>query len=234
MNSSDIWNTSFSNQSNQPFKVYINYYIEEFFLIVGLITVSVNILVFYQLRSKDTTYKFLLAEAIVDFNYLLLLSFLTFLYCGSPCFSLASSLFGQLYSLAIDNYLTSCLAFHNILIELVLSLQRLFIITNKPWLSGISFIRIYIPIVISSLIFYAPLLFLNRLIRIGSNEYSIEPLLPENAINWIVPTVLSSIRVFFATFVLFTINIVTFVHFKKHVKKKSMLTSKSSSNNLNL
>lgn len=211
--------------NNDDYDLNIDYYIEEVILIFGLFTVSINIIVFAELRFKDTAYKFLLLEAIVDFIYLLLLSLSIFVYCGTPCSAVYTSIWGKLYNLAIDDYLTSGLAINNILIEIVLSLQRLFIITNKPWLSDISFLKTSLVIGVVSLLFYLPLLILNKIVQIGPNEYSLVAA-SGHVLDSVIPTLISSLRLFLATVGLFSINLVTFVHFKRHMKRKSKLLSK--------
>lgn len=92
-------NESLNKSANETITVYtiaIDYLIEEVILFFGVITVSINICVFYKLRNKDTTYKFLLAEAIADLLYLALLAFSIFVYCGTPCQGISTSFLGDL------------------------------------------------------------------------------------------------------------------------------------------
>lgn len=216
-----------SNYTPHEFHIAFDLVAQEISLFLALPTVLINIFVFYKLRQKDNTYKFLLTESIVDLVYLLLLSVLLVLYCGTPCDSISNSLFAKLYSISIDNYFSSCLAFNNILIQLFLSIQRLFIIKNKCWLSNISFWKISIFIIVTSICFYAPLLPLYKIVNEAPGQYSLQPAFDSTIIS-IIPTVLSSIRLALATIGLFSINLVTFVHFSKHIKKKSMLLVNSS------
>lgn len=218
-----------SNPSNRTtngsYELAFDYIIEEVMIVLAMISVSINIAVLFHLRHKDQTFKFLLAEALVDFAYLFIVAFAIFVYCGSPCNP--DSLLAKLYIIVWENYFTSCLAIYSILSEIFLSLQRLFIISSKSCFVNVSFVKTSATLACIALIFYSPMLFLNRLDYIEPNKYKIVPLFHNRLIS-IIDTILSSTRLVLATFGLFSINLITLIQFKKRIETKSKLL-----NNLN-
>lgn len=199
--------------------------------IFGLVTVSINIFVFISLLNKDSIYKFLLIEAILDFSYLLGLAITTLFDCGGPCETQKHSYISQLYSLLIVDYLTSSTAINNILIEILLSLQRLFTISNRPFLQTLPFGPTTGCINVISLLYYSPVLFLKTIVSLGNNGNNFELALTDfgrSQFGKTMPIILSTVRLILVTICMFAINVTVLVKFQKHIGKKSKLLIRKS------
>lgn len=203
--------------------------------VIGVITVSTNIAVFSNRQLKDPTYTFLLAEACVDLCYVSLLACYLVFRCGlASCEQRKSQLAYQIYVLVVANYLTSCMAINNILIELFLSIQRVCTISNWSFLQNISARKTVFVILTISLVYYVPSLFLNKISSQVNSQGVLVYSLPLtdfglSELGHITPAILISIRLLLATFGLFSLNICMFYQFQKHLKKKSALKAKATS-----
>jgi hypothetical protein len=99
--------------------------------IFGVLSNIVNLIVFSDPRFKDQIYIYLRAHSIADIFYL------ACNFVGEYAFvkyylpnTFTRSYLMQLAGLYLTNYFTSCLALFNILIELIVSFQRLLILKN--------------------------------------------------------------------------------------------------------
>lgn len=203
--------------------------------IVGFLLTAINIAVFIRLRDKDPIYKFLLLASVLDLLYLGFLAITNLFNCGTPCASINSTLLAKLYILLIDDYLSSSIAFNNVLVEIFLSLQRLYIIMNKRfWVDERRFKSVVIALALFALAFYYPVIFLKRIIvrSSSSNEHAndvvyafVSTEFGKSEVGKAVPSILSGIRIFLATICLFVINAITFIMFKKHLRKKQRLVA---------
>lgn len=97
---------------------------------IGMILNLLNIVVFLDKRLKyRKQFTYMLAISITDFFYLGLLTFSFMDHCGT-CY--VSNTYGmQLYMLIVVDYLSLSLAFFCILIDVYLSLERIFILQSK-------------------------------------------------------------------------------------------------------
>lgn len=193
----------------------------------GATTVSINISVFVNKKLTDRTYTFLLIESIVDMLYICMMGFSSVINCGTPCQSRSNTLWALIIRYGLYEYLTSCFAINNILIQIYLSLDRLLIISNrsqtifqklglKPTISAIG---------LFSLAYYSPVLFIRKYVALGDGTWKL--FLTDFGMSKagrLIPGVLSTIRLILVTICLFSINMITFVKFKRHVNKKSKLT----------
>lgn len=190
----------------------------------GTITVSLSISIFVNKSLKDRTYRFLLIEATVDFFYISMMGSSSLINCGSPCQSRSNTLWAQLIRLCIYDYLTSCLAINNILIEIFISIERLCIVSNKCYFQKLSFQPVVFTIGIFSLLFYTPVLFLESISNLGNGNYQLATTNFGNSeIGRLIPSVLTAIRLLLATVFLFSINVITLIKFKRHLNKKLKL-----------
>lgn len=227
LNISDI--TKSPNNSAEALYLDIPNLVECSIAIFGLITVTINISVFAKLRLKDTTYKFLLVEAFLDFVYLTSLGLSTFFDCGMPCAFNKTTYISRLYSLVFDDFLTSSIAINNISIEIFLSIQRLFIMSNRPFLESIPFAPTMACISLVALAYYTPVLFLKKIVALAGDQYDlVSTYFGQSNLGLCVPFVLSAIRLVLVTICLFTVNFITLAKFKKHIKIKSKLLAKIS------
>lgn len=202
---------------------------------VGALTVSTNIVVFVNRQLKDPTYTFLLAEACIDLCYVSLLACYLVFKCGlASCEQRKTQLGFQIYVLVVANYLTSCMAINNIIIELFLSIQRLCIISNWSFLQNISAPKGVLVVLAVSLVYYSPVLFLNRIFAQTNSQGVLVFSLPltdfgQSSIGHITPAILILVRLSLATIGLFSVNMFMFFKFRQHLEKKSKLKANKAS-----
>jgi hypothetical protein len=218
-------NSSSSNATTAVYTLVWPQFLYTSICLFGTLTVSLNVSIFVNRRRlTDRTYRFLLVEAIVDLFYIVIMGCSSLINCGTPCLSRANTLWAQVIRYGFYDYLTSCFAINNILIEIFLSVERLCVISNKPFLQKLSFKPVIVSIAVFSLVFYSPVLFLKQFVYLGNGTYQLASTsFGLSSAGRIIPGVLSTIRLLLATVCLFAINITTFVKFKRHVKKKSKL-----------
>jgi hypothetical protein len=179
---------------------------------------------------KDPTYRLLLAECLGDFLY----SSLT------ACTIILFRMYGfswpmQVYFYVVYDYLLSCLAIDTILIELYLSVQRLFILLNRAYcLKSFPSVLVVLVVHLTGLVYYVPCLFLETVVQINiSNESSSSTLLlsfnkssfATTPLGSLVMPVLSLVRLALSTLVMFPINLITLYEFKKLIARKANLKS---------
>jgi len=100
--------------------------------ILGVIANVINIAVFVNPRMQDRSFKYMLVNSISDCIYLLF--FLTDYYilkqfCDS-C-AITKTFTAQMFFFLVDDYFSSVCAFFCILIDIAMSLERMFIVMNK-------------------------------------------------------------------------------------------------------
>jgi hypothetical protein len=213
-----------------------------FLLIVALLgTIShiINIAVLLSLELKDISYKFMLANSVNNTFYLLLCGINVLFLCKDGCEKRDLPLMLIIFFLVIEEYLTSCMAVFNLLILIFLSLQRTFIVLNKSLLQNISAIKSILIFSLISLIFYSPILTIQRIELSNQNAtsnnitsilYSTVPTeFGSSAFGKQVRTILNSLRIFTATVLLTIANLINFIAFKRYFdKRKKMIKMKIS------
>ena len=102
----------------------------------------------------------MLFKSCVNALYLFLCTFIFLIRCDSYCVVSKSLFIIVLYELYIYHYFTSCLGMLDLLIELIISLNRLFIITNRWNFDKMNRKFIFIVISLFSLLFYSPNVYL--------------------------------------------------------------------------
>ena len=228
--------TNLSSCSSIPIKSDLN--IEEiifgFLSLIGTITSFTNSLVFWKLRFKDQVYKFYLISSIFDTFYMFSISINTFFACGVPCDRFSqNSLLKFLYIIALYDYLTSSIAIYNILIELFVTTQRYFLISRKKKLQNLNPITVMLVIVLISLFYYSPIIFLKKIFyaeKIGYKMVYTNFGLSEP--GRLIPIILSSIRLILASIILLIANLFTLKEFKKYLKQKKMMKFTAISTNI--
>jgi hypothetical protein len=203
--------------------------------IFGSITNILSIIVFSNKKMKDVSFKYMLAASFGDLIYLLLLTYNYTVFC--PNFINTHKFGQQIYIIIVKQYLTSCLAIFTILIDLILSIQRYFILSNdkrsylfKPYKC------IILIVFIISFIFYMPVLFQNNILaKINSEsdnivEYSlIETEFGKSSMGNYLLIILSLIRIFLGIILLSFINLINAIIFRKRfenrLKSKIRLTN---------
>lgn len=202
--------------------------------VIAILTSILNIIVFLNPILKNSTYRLLLISSVNDLVYSLMVVVLFLIrepFCIIFC-TLSNQYLRYWLYIIIEDYLTSCLFMMNILIELLQSFKRLFVISNNKNMNTLSVSFYIIFFFLFSFTFYSPVVFLNKVVFINNtNEYKVEfTKFGTSKFGRLIPFLLSLIRLTLATIVLFLINILTFVRFKKYFKRKSFLNEKNSTN----
>lgn len=223
MNTSS-WPNTTSNETSPVYTLVWPQFIYSSICLFGATTVSINVSVFANKKLTDRTYQFLLIEAIIDLLYIMTMGCSSLINCGTPCQSRANTIWAQIIRYGFYDYLTSCFAINNILIQMFLSLERLFVISNKHVLQKFNSTYVILIIGIFSLVYYSPVLFLKQFVALENGTYQLVlTSFGMSRVGRLVPGVLSSIRLLLATLGLFSINMTTFVKFKRHVQNKKNL-----------
>lgn len=203
--------------------------------VYGMITNIINIIIFRDPKFEDPIYIYLIAHSFADLFYLFFVFFSIFSYVSNFFLSFVQSYTIMLCGLYLANYLTSCLAIFNILIELIVSFQRLLILINAKYHNYIR--NISVRLVLLVLFIFSLLLYVHEIIfyqvypiernqTVGSNRYTIS----ENKIGKehlkIYKTIAICIQFFRGPVCLISmviINSLTWFHFRKYLDKKSQI-----------
>jgi hypothetical protein len=193
----------------------------------GVLTNLINITVFVNPRITDKCFKYMLVNSISDMVYLslfLVVYYIPMHFCVAKCQIGSYSYTAQLLFFLFDDYFSSTLAFFNILTDILLSLKRLMIVTNKYYATWISYKVAISACYLLALILYSPVLFLKEIEPSSSPNGTFYTIVPtkfaSSGIGTATPIILSSFRIFMGIVVLSTINIVTTLKLKSQLMKK--------------
>ena len=208
--------------------MYLNPIISSF----GAISNLINVIIFLNPKLKNQTYRLMLIISIANFFYLFFCAFQIISDCGDCIIS--KSYLSKLYDLCIGDYLSSCLAIFIIFIEITISVKRYMILSNSLRFQTIPINFIIIILFSISILFYLPVLYLKNVQEINANSTTNEmvyKLIPsefgKSSFGKSIPIILASIRLFLATIVMSTLNILTTIKFRKRLKlkfKRNILT----------
>lgn len=193
----------------------------------GVVTNGLNIAVFLNSRMKDPTFKYMLAISISNFLYTGLLSYGYVVYCDE-C-TLNKSYGTQVFKIIVNNYISSSLAVFSNLVEIYLSMQRYFILTNKNNLQTISYKLVLFILFIVAALYYVNVLFCYDIIKY---EYVYEDQVlfthhstalsnySRSDFGKAITLTFVTMRIVLSTVVLPSINVVNLYLFRKIFKKK--------------
>jgi hypothetical protein len=191
-----------------------------------VLTNSIDISVFLNSRLKEASYRFMLSTSITNVFYLLLAFPDIYL---SDCLDLKSSqtYFAAFFQIAIDTYLTSCLAIFRILVDVTLSLHTFRILINKNWFDQISNKHVLVILFATSLLYFAQEPFAYAILEVvngPNNTNHVHLALPNDFGNsltykWISILQYSN-RIFMAVVVLTIVNVLNVFEFKKRFRLK--------------
>ncbi len=223
MNKTLINSTSVHITNALPLSFYLSLIVSIF----GVVTNLLNIFVFLSNRAnmKHQIFTFMLAISSVDLAYCALLTYKSWSTC-EIC-QLYTVYFTQLYTIIVFDYITSCLAIFNILIDIIVSFERYLIVVNSRYLRRISTQAVIWFVGVFSLLYYSPVLFMKSIEAIENSSESFRLVLTSfgrSILAKIVLIVLQSVRIFLSVLLLPTINILTAVQLKRVVKVRSTLT----------
>ena len=127
--------------------------------LLSMISNITNVIVLKTMEKMHNIYRYMLLKSIINTLYLFLCSFTFLTKCESFCFLPKSTYIIQLYDLFIFNYFTSSLGLLDLLIEVVISVNRMFIISNSRYCQRINMNLVFMSLVGFSLLFYTPYLY---------------------------------------------------------------------------
>ena len=124
---------------------------------LGILTNAINVLTFSNTKIlKNEIYRYLFWHSLVDFIYLFL-CFMRFFIRTTLFGDLHLSYWAQLYEAYIYKYLTTSLALHLVLIELIITIKRLLIVFNTTSRFRFQFGQTILACLFVSLSLYLPL-----------------------------------------------------------------------------
>jgi hypothetical protein len=199
----------------------------------------VNLSVLLSKKLKDSMYTFLSIMAFIDTLYVLCTMSLIWTQCPreepnecSPYLYLAN----LILFIAASEYLTSCMALFNILLEIFLTMQRIFLISNTRIYRNASVKKVCSILLLTSLAFYSPVLFIYNITSSytknanGSQEISFKRVRTEFGktyyAKWTL-IVLNSTRVALVMVVLLVLNVTAIVKFNVYFEQKAQLNRKN-------
>jgi hypothetical protein len=228
MNNSSI--ISISNGENNDRIVFLYFYS---IIWVGIFSHIINIFVLISPVLKDISYKFMLANSVNNIFYLMLCGIYDFFLCQKVCERTEKPIELLIFLMIIREYFSSCMAVFNLLIQIFLSLQRIFLVLNKNLLQNISVIKSILILASISLIFYSPILTIQRIELSHPNATSnanmsllysiVKTDFGNTAFGQQVRTIVSSFRIFLATVLLTIANIINFIAFKRYFDKRKKM-----------
>ncbi len=194
--------------------------------IFGTITNSLNIYVFLSniTKFKHQIFTFMLITSSVDLVYCALLIYNNWAMCKT-C-QLYTTYFTQLYTIIVFDYITSCLAIFNILIDIIVSFERYLIVLNSKYLRNISLTATILIVSVLSLLYYLPVLFMKNIELIKStNSFRLElNNFGSSRFAEILIIVIQSIRIFLTVILLPSVNILTAIQLRKILKVRSIIS----------
>jgi hypothetical protein len=209
-----------------------------FFRYMAISFSLLNISVLLNKKLKESLYRFLLIMATVDTLYGIFVLSIVWTECPKENPNECSPylyLVHLILFIGVSEYLTSCLALFNILLEIFLTTQRIFLISNLQIYRNASVKRVCFALLFISLIFYSPVLFMNQITSLYSkNEHSSRVVNFKRVrtefgkteyIKWTLIG-LNSTRVALVTIVLLILNIVAIIKFNQYFERKFQLNRK--------
>ena len=125
--------------------------------LMALIANLINIRVFIELRHLNKSYKYMLCKSIANALYLFICSFVFLVKCGHNCsLTFPRNYYIKLYELYLFIYFASVLALIDLFMEIMIILQRLFLIINKKFIEQRSVTTFVLPLVIIAICVYSP------------------------------------------------------------------------------
>lgn len=206
----------------------------------GVLTNLINIVVFSNSKMRDPSFIYLLAISIGDLFYLVLEIYGYNELC-TEC-PLYKTYFTQLFSIYIDDFLTSSLAIFCIMVDIALSIQRYMTLLNKRCFQSINHRLIITILGIIALLYYLPVAFFKDIVKLDSlngtltEEFiAVKNELGMSTYGRVTPILLATIRMFLGIFVLTGINILNLVEFRKRcsIKISEIRMTESSSKRIN-
>ena len=125
----------------------------------SIVTSIINLIIFGTLKSKNIIYKFMLYNSMSDIAYLFSVMFVFVMRCGQFCDELKHSYIAKFYHHYIFTYVANSIGLFGILIEILISVQRIFFLTNRAFMDRFKINLTLIGFLVFSFGFCIPQLF---------------------------------------------------------------------------
>ena len=197
----------------------------------GILTNGICVVVFFNSKMKDISFKYMLTQSINDCIYFSILAFNFLNVCSID--EVRTSLGIHLYFI-ISNLVSSILAIFYIFIEIWLSLNRYLMLKNKKSLDKLfSFKKTLFFLAILSFIYYFPQAFLYE-IKSNTNSTSTNKTIyfhehstfSKTNFGKILFIFLEVLRIFLNSLLVPFINILFMIEYRKRSKKKAEIRAK--------
>ena len=223
-------NYSFKENSNSKmFHLIYWTFVLPFVSSLSLISNGINVKVFYSITSINVVYKYMLYNSLSNMGYLLTVVFVFVMKCGHLC-DIKDTYFAKFYHHYIFIYASNSIAVFGILIEIIITIQRIFFIRNKSSVKNWPINYILAFLLIFSFIINLPNVIAAEIKPIWSEEknstiYVREPKMFFKKNPWIKIFIgmLVGLRLFLILVLLVVLNILMYYLFTEHVKKKNRL-----------
>ena len=203
----------------------------------SLTTNTINIIVFYSIKSRNVIYKYMLFNSVFDQLYLVTVFFVFIIRCGQFC-EIENSYFAMFYAHYIYIYAANSISLYCIFIEISILVQRYNFLTNKNFLEKINK-KLFFCLLVFCFVYHLPQLTTFEIKQVNSTaNSSYDPSLPKTytKVNIIherhfiiknLVAIQAGLRLILIFIMIYFFNRLSFLLFKKY---ESILSSNSSSN----
>ena len=121
----------------------------------SLITNTINLIVFYSIRSRNLIYKYMLYNSSLDQLYLVIVFFVFIIRCGQFC-EIKNSYFAMFYAQYFYMYAANSISLFSIFIEISMLIQRYNFLTNKIFLEKINKKFLFFCLLVFCFVYHLP------------------------------------------------------------------------------
>lgn len=225
------------NNLTQQFIDYSNVYLLPSICVLGIFTNIITMIVSYKRNSNENIFKYIFINSTADFLFLLTQSFIAIIRCGVLC-PYGYSYWSKFYEIYIYLFVGYIIIAFKVMLDISVSLNRLLLLSNiKPGSKEINFyLKAFLFLIISICLNLAPYVLSREIVikafyfnSFNSTEFEIlytKSIKLEFQTTW-GRALLASLTIIkdpflFTSFC--TINILLAIKFRKHIKKKKLLT----------
>ena len=200
----------------------------------SILSNCINSSVFYRLKSKYVIYKYMFFNSIGAIGYLFTVAFVFLIRCGQFC-EIKDSLVVKVYHLYAFKYMAASFGLFCILVEIIISLQRICLILNKKLPEKINSIFLLF-LLAFCFIFYIKILYMFEIRPLADGKNTtiniIKSIAKYEMVNVfydksflirIFMALQAGVRLLLIMCLVFTLNVLTYLYFKKHTQKKNQL-----------
>ena len=138
--------------------------------IFSILTNILNTIVFSKMKTKNHVYKLMLYNSVANLAYLLTVVFVFIIRCGQFC-QIKDTYLAKFYTHYIYMYTANSISLFSAFIEVAITIQRYFFLTNRSLLKKFKKKFIFGPLLVFAFVFYLPQLstFEIKLVYVNEN-----------------------------------------------------------------